>query len=196
MKNVVEQLFLLQVQQLEHDEFFHKEITRLSVHQRLNHMALHFAKYSGKICNYVLNTSDDQSLRRVIVDSFIISTTCANILNVRLSDKFLPADSAECFNLYKLGHDIANRLSLNIDDPLWLVKTYPVVVGELAKACESVDHLEPYRYRESIIDCVVRICSLMLIAASHFQIDLTSAVPLRLSEVKKKSIFFDYYMNR
>jgi hypothetical protein len=45
MNNSAEQLLALQISQLEHDEFFHKEITRLNVHQRLNHMVLHFAKY-------------------------------------------------------------------------------------------------------------------------------------------------------
>jgi hypothetical protein len=196
MKSVVKQLLSLQVQQLEHDELFHKEITRLNVHQRLNHMALHFAKYSGKVCDYVLNASDDQNLRKIIIDSFIISTTCANILNIRLSDKLLTADADQCHSLHDLGHVIANRFGLNVDDPLWLLKTYPIVVGQLAKACESVDHLEPYAYRESITDYVVRICSLMLVAASHLQIDLASAIPLRLTEVKKKSIFFNHYTSR
>ena len=35
-------LFELQVAQHHHDETYHREIARLSLHQRLNHMALPF----------------------------------------------------------------------------------------------------------------------------------------------------------
>jgi hypothetical protein len=196
MNNVAEQLIRMQVQQYEHDEFFHKEITRLNIHQRLNHMALHFAKYAGKICDCVLNTQDEQILKKNIIDSFIISTTCANTLNIRIVDKLSFSDTAMPENLLDLGRDIANQLGIDTEDSLWLVKTYPVVVGELAKACESVDHLESYPYRETIADCVIRICSLMLVAASQQNIDLVNEVSNRLTGVKQKSIFFDYYMSR
>lgn len=192
MNSIQEQLFNLQTAQLDHDELFHKEITRLNIHQRLNHMALHFAKYSGKICNSILNSLDEQILRKTIIDSFIIAITCANILNLRISDKLISSGEQEYSSLSDLGQDIAKWLKINTQDPLWLVKTFPVATGSFAKACESIDHLEPYAYRESITDSVVRICLLMLTAAAHYKIDLVSAVPLRLNDVKRKSIFFDY----
>ncbi|MEZ4720291.1 MAG: hypothetical protein R2813_00265 [Flavobacteriales bacterium] len=194
MSGVQEQLFDLQVAQLKHDELFHKEITRLGIHQRLNHMALHFAKYSGKICDCVLNTPDEQNLKRIIIDSFIISVTCANILNFRISDRLISLEEQKFSSLVDLGDDLINRLGIDMHDPLWLVRVFPVVVGEFAKACESVDHLESFSYRESMIDSAARICSLMLVAASQLKVDLVSEVSLRLDEVKKKSIFFDYYM--
>jgi NTP pyrophosphatase (non-canonical NTP hydrolase) len=96
-------------------------------------------------------------------------------------------------SLLDLGHNIANQLGLDTKDSLWLIKTYPLVVGELAKACESVDHLESYQYRESIADCVIRICSLMLAAASHLNLDIATEVSNRLAGVKEKSIFFDHH---
>lgn len=196
MNSLKKQLFKLQTEQLDHDELFHKEITRLTIHQRLNHMALHFAKYSGKICNCVLNSLNEQILRKTIIDSFIISITCANILNLRISEKLINPSESEYSSLSDLGYSIAKRLEINTQDSLWLVKTFPVAAGEFAKACESIDHLESYKYRESIIDSAVKICSLMITAASYLKIDLVSEVPLRLNEVKKKSIFFDYYMSR
>ena len=195
MNSIREQLFELQTAQLDHDELFHKEITRLSIHQRLNHMALHFAKYSGNFCDCILNNSNDQILKKSIIDSFIISITCANILNVRLSDKLIAAEEQAYSSLSDLGHDIARRMEIDTQDPMWLIKTFPVASGTFAKACESVDHLESYLYRESLIDSALSICSLMLIAASYLEIDLLSEVPLRLNNVKKKSIFFDYYKN-
>lgn len=196
MNSLEKQLFKLQTEQLDHDELFHKEITRLTIHQRLNHMALHFAKYSGKICNCILNSLDEQILRRAIVDSFIISITCANILNIRISEKLIDPSEPEYPSLSDLGCNIAKRLEINTQDSLWLVKTFPVAAGEFAKACESIDHLESHPYRESITDSVVKICLLMIVAALHLKIDLFLEVPLRLNDVRKKSIFFDYYMSR
>lgn len=195
MNSIEKQLLTMQSQQYDHDEFFHKEITRLNVHQRLNHMTLHFAKYAGKICSCILNTQDEQTLKKTVIDSFIISTTCANILNIRISDKLSFSDVRMPENLLDLGHDIATQLNIDTKDSLWIIKTFPIIVGELAKACESVDHLESYQYRETIADCVIRICSLMFVAASHLNIDLTTEVSNRLNGVKEKSIFFDHYMS-
>lgn len=195
MNSIAKQLLTMQYQQYEHDEFFHKEITRLNVHQRINHMALHFAKYAGKICNCILNTQDEQILKKTIIDSFIISTTCVNILNIRISDKLSFSNTSMPENLHDLGNGIASQLGIDTEDSLWLVKTYPIIVGELAKACESIDHLESYQYREIIADCVIKICSLMLAAASHLNIDLATEVSNRLTGVKEKSIFFDHYMS-
>ena len=48
-KHVSEELFQLQLEQFRHDEIYHREISRLTVHQRLNHTALHFSKYAGQI---------------------------------------------------------------------------------------------------------------------------------------------------
>ena len=39
--SAADELFALQVAQLKHDEYYHREIARLTVHARLNHMALH-----------------------------------------------------------------------------------------------------------------------------------------------------------
>ncbi|MCF6252280.1 MAG: hypothetical protein L3J75_13580 [Methylococcaceae bacterium] len=196
MGSVKDQLLKLQIEQLEHDEFFHKEITRLSIHQRLNHMALHFSKYSGKVCDCILNTPDNNELKKVIIDSFIISTTCINTLNILLSDKILITGENQCNEISQLGEQLSKKLMINAEDPLWLVKKFPIITGELAKACESVDHLEAFAYRESIADCVVKISSLMLAASYHLKIDLILEVSLRLTEVKKKSIFFNHYLTR
>ncbi len=196
MNGIIEQLFKLQTAQLDHDELFHKEITRLNVHQRINHMALHFAKYSGSICDCLLNAPNESTLKKNIVDSFIISITCANTLNIRISEKLTTEMLDKATSFFALGNNIAALWEINTEDSLWLARNYPVVVGKLAKACESIDHLEPYAYRELIADNVIRICFLMLIAASVYKIDLVSEVPLRLAGVKRKSIFFDYIMNR
>lgn len=193
MKTVEEHLLALQIHQLEHDEFFHKEITRLDIHQRLKHMALHFAKYVGKVCDCTLNVQDYNALRKTVIDSFIISITSANALNIRIADQLPSVKSILSNSLLEAGVEVAKNLDIDLKDSLWLVKRYPVLVGELAKACESVDHLEAYDYRTRIADCVVNINCLMMAAASQLAVDLVTEVPNRLMEVKKKSIFFDFF---
>src|SRR6516225_9232705 len=75
----------LQQEQFQHDERFHREITRLSLAARVKHMALHFCKYTGQLAT-VLQDPENAALRsRTITDSFIISLCSANALNFSLS---------------------------------------------------------------------------------------------------------------
>jgi hypothetical protein len=75
----------LQREQFEHDERFHREIVRLNIHARLNHMALHFCKYTGQFAT--VRASGDPELRmKTITDSFIISLCSANALNFNLKN--------------------------------------------------------------------------------------------------------------
>src|ERR1700692_2758213 len=75
-------LFELEVEQHHHDETYHREIARLSLHHRLNHMALHFSKYVGKLAA----ARDSAAMTSTFVDTFIIAMSTANILNVKLWD--------------------------------------------------------------------------------------------------------------
>jgi len=97
-------LFELQVEQHHHDENYHREIARLSLHQRLNHMALHFAKYAGKVAA----TTDPDGLTRVYVDVLIIALSTANILNIKLWDLLEP-DGREFPGLLAFGRAQAIR---------------------------------------------------------------------------------------
>ena len=74
-KSMEVQLFELQVEQLKHDEKYHKEICSLSVQNRINHMSLHFAKYTGQISEMVYSEQDikgNDGLKRTITDIFVI----------------------------------------------------------------------------------------------------------------------------
>lgn len=192
MASIQDQLFTLQKDQLYHDELFHRDIAQLSAHHRINHMALHFTKYVGNICDVILNNKDQSLLRKNIIDAFVISVSSANILNIRVSDALLATIPVECDTFPELADELVKHLNIDTKDPLWLVKHYPVAVGRLAKACEAVDHLEPFRFRESISEQVIKIQALMIVAADQLNIDLSVEVPLRLEGVKKKSIFFDH----
>src|SRR5262249_6447012 len=73
-------LFELQVEQHRHDETYHREIARLTLHQRLNHTALHLAKCAGKVAA----ADNVESMTPVYVDTFIIALSTASILNIEL----------------------------------------------------------------------------------------------------------------
>ncbi len=187
-KHVSEELFQLQLEQFRHDEVYHREISRLSVHQRLNHMALHFSKYTGQIAE-ICQTRDDALLQRAITDAFIISLCSANTLNMRIADQIEGCEMASISDLVDLGAVLAKRGEVENFNPLWFLKSMAIPTGRMAKGCESVDHLEPFPFNERIKESVVDICKTILIAASLRNLDLASAVRTRLAGVKEKLIF-------
>ena len=73
----------LQWEQHQHDEQYHREIARLTVHERWKHMALHFAKYAG---NLVGDVDNDERLQRAVIDTFVIALSTSNTLNIRASE--------------------------------------------------------------------------------------------------------------
>ena len=172
-----QQLNELQIHQLEHDERFPKEITNLNIHQRLNHMCLHFAKYNGRIIESIDSDICDTS----IIDMAIICLTTANILNLRLADKFETLE----VDLFRLG-EVLNQH--NGADELYIIKTLSIAIGGFAKACESLDHLEALDYRGILVKSVVDIFSVILIIAYTKYNDLALSIPYRLNSVQNRSI--------
>lgn len=155
----------LQREQFEHDETYHREISRLSVQDRLRHMALHFAKYAGQLWGSSLTES---ARSRTVTDVLIIATSVANILNLRLAER-----------AYESETDVAVDFRLRLS----------VLAGEFANACEKLDHLEAYPYREAI----ATVC-LKLWWAAYDELDVGTRLPevilTRLLPIKKKSIFY------
>lgn len=190
MKLLVDKLYQLQLNQLRHDESFHKEIVRLPVHQRISHMALHFAKYSGQLASEFITPSFSEEQRsKLIIDCFAIAVSSANILNVRISDRLLSDDMPDIDNLPELAKAYADELVTS--DKYWLLLQSTSLSGKIAKACESLDHLEPYDYREKFLNGVMGLIKVYLAAAHTFEIDIETALVERLHTVKKKSIFFE-----
>ena len=104
MKLLADKLYQLQLNQLHHDERFHKEVVRLPVHQRINHMALHFAKYSGQLASEFITPSFSKEQRsKLIIDCFAIAISSVNILNVRISDRLLSDSIADINGIPELA---------------------------------------------------------------------------------------------
>jgi hypothetical protein len=137
----------LQREQFEHDERFHREIARLNVHARLNHMALHFCKYTGQFAT-VCASSDAKLRARTITDSFIISLCSANTLNFNLGEHVAPN-----LGISSTIRDIGIYLAETVDrsakkDDSWLFSAHAMQAGKMARACEKIDHLEAFPFRE------------------------------------------------
>lgn len=184
------ELFTLQKEQFDHDIKYHRDIHVLSVHHRLNHMALHFAKYVGRLVESYQPDSVSEDYKKTLIDVFIISLSSANILNLNLAEQIKEVNKNPSSDFFELSRMLGDRDQLTIINPLYTIKALSIYTGRLAKACESVDHLEKYPFRESISDCVIRISMQAIMSASVEGIDLSKEVRSRLASVKKKNIFY------
>jgi hypothetical protein len=127
LSGAAKELFELQVAQLKHDEFYHREIARLTMHARLNHMALHFAKYVGQLAS-AIEADDRRLIRQTVTDAFVIALSSANILNLSLGAAI--PDANGCRSLGELGR------ALSRNDPL--LRSLAVPTGQIARACEKL----------------------------------------------------------
>jgi hypothetical protein len=155
----------LQWEQFEHDEKYHREIARLTVQDRLKHMALHFTKYAGEI---FAGPSEDK-FRRLVTDTLIIGISAANTLNIRLADNIGQTDAGN-------ASDFDRHLV--------------VAAGRMATACEKLDHLEDFPFRPHIAGEVVKIIDAALAVFMDKGWDVPTTIKDRLAPVKAKSIFF------
>lgn len=181
-------LFSLQVQQYHHDKRYHWDIQILPMHQRINHMVLHFAKYVGRLTEASL-LEDSKMFQQAIIDCCVISLATANMLNINLSQEIQKTLSSNDCDFVKTADGLSNKYQLSIDEPLFTIKFMAIYTGRMAKAAESIDHLEKYPFREILSECVAYICIQAMIAASISGIELDQAIPERLNMIRKNYIF-------
>lgn len=156
----------VQFAQFEHDEKYHREISRLPMQSRLRHMAMHFAKYAGRL----QEDPTGPQFRRIATDTLIIAISCANILNIDLSARSLAVGGAD-----------ASQAAFT--------KRLAIAAGRMAAACERLDHLEDFPFRAALVDEV-----LVILAASLNLFNAEGWSPVRemkerLAPIKAKSIF-------
>jgi hypothetical protein len=175
------ELLRLQVEQHQHDEIYHREIARLSLHQRLNHLALHFAKYTGKIAAADHSTT----LRDIYVDVLIIALSTANVVNVELFD-LLERDRREFPGLLSFARSLATGMPNVIGDRNALLRETAIASGRMATACEKIDHLEEISFRAEIRDCIAQLSTIALAFLYSNGIDPMQAVRERLNRVKTR----------
>ena len=180
-------LFGLQVEQLTHDEGYHKDILNLSLADRVKHMALHGAKYVAYFIDAV-EAGDDRRVEAVLTDAFIITLATANALNQDLGKAVQPA-AGQSADLQSLGRSLSTDLNSRSDGPFSFVKTYARAVGKLAKACESWDHMEDMPYAATMRASNLDLLKLVLAEAALRSIDLQALFRARLRSIESRSIF-------
>lgn len=158
----------LQVEQFRHDETYHREIARLPVQRRLTHMTLHFGKYCGRLFD---NKNDEQ---QTIADIFAITLSSANILG---------------FDLTPLRNSNHESLARNE-----FVTALVVAMGKMSAACEKLDHLEDYPFKQVLIEGVHQISQATLAFAASQSWDLSSIVVNRLQSVRRKAFLPDRFV--
>ena len=184
--NARDQLLALQWAQLKHDEGYHKDVLTLPVAQRVKHMALHNTKYTAYFLD-ACDRGDDARLRHTLTDAFIIALANANILNQDLGREL--DEAGEESSLQSIGATLALRLAREDADSLWLVRQFARHNGQLAKLCESLDHLEALPFREGMQLCNRELMSAVLAEAGARQLDLVAAYKARVRAVETRSIF-------
>lgn len=183
--SVCDHLLTLQWAQLKHDEAYHKDIVILPLAQRMRHMALHNAKYTGYFLAAV-DDGDEVRFKRTLTDAFIICLAVANTLNQHLGRELTASNPDR--SLLELGKVLAGTL-LRDDDPLWIMRQYCKHSGQLAKLCEAWDHLEDLQFRSGMHQCNLSLVSAVLAEAAARGIDLAAAYRERIRAVEARSIF-------
>jgi len=141
-------------------------------------MALHFAKYAGRLV-----ASDRDLAANVYVDTLIIALSTANILNLNLWD-VLAHGGCEYPNLLVYGRDLARGSSMQ--DSAELLRVYVSAAGRIAGACEKIDHLEEVSYRREIGAGIATLASLAIHSLAAQGLDPADAVHNRLAGVKAR----------
>ncbi len=186
-----EELFQLQLEQLRHDERYHRDIWVLSLDRRLIHMAMHFAKYTGWLAR-IVRDGDHESLKQTITDAFIIGLSSANMLNIDVRSQITECNQRTARTLSDLGKEICENSNTDFSDLPLLLVTMAIETGSMAKSCESLDHVEAHASRAGASEAVVALIRIALAAAHANEIDLSISCKHRLQEVEKKLLFHGY----
>lgn len=178
-------LTALQEKQQAHDEQAHRDILSMPFERRMTHMALHFAKYAGRLL--AMDGCDRGALQRIVVDTAIITLTSANALEIRLDREMHIA--ARHGDLPDLSQRYGTNFNGNLSAlPAWLGAALAIQNSGIAKACEAFDHGEDFPYREVLTAAVVSIAELVLTSAGIAGLDLARAVEARWQSVEEKCL--------
>jgi hypothetical protein len=177
-QSLVSNLRKLQRAQHRHDQVAHQDIAGRSVPKRVTHFTLHFSKYVGGLAK-AIRKSDEQQLRRLITDTFVITLAAANAMNVDLQRRIAEAESRQALDALAL--DSQRDLS-------GVVLRYAEVVGEMSKACEALDHMEDFPSRKTQEKGVVLLLSIVCRLAELAGMDLAVATKERWKSIEQKPV--------
>jgi hypothetical protein len=154
----------------------------------MRHFALHFSKYIGYFVQ-AIDQSNPDLYRKALIDSFIIDLAAANTLNLNLGAVACEVRENMPSDIRELGTLLEHEFGRPHDERIWIVKLLAVQASRLAKACESLDHVDAYPFRSVMEDSIVQIFRLVVAEASHQQVDLLHSSRQRHSDVGSKNLF-------
>lgn len=182
----------LQIQQLLHDKKYHADILCLPVQRRANHMGLHFAKYAGKFVEAKF-VRDRELFLSTLVDTFVIALASANMFNIEVGDLCV-FEEVKTKKFESLGAEIFSFTENHYEDVFsFMADNLTIFSGRIAKSIESLDHMEPYPFRETFEKNLESIIGSVFVAATFLKVDLISQSKNRLSMVESRSIFYNDY---
>lgn len=171
----------LLLEQREHDERAHRDVYYLSYPRRLTHLTLHLAKYSGRLAG---SGAKPELVSRTLVDSFIIALSAAELLRLDIPASLLVKgiEPDEVTGLEQLGGLLARGYPESTSVVDWYFRQLATHAGRLAKALESLDHLERLEYRRMMEESVAEVLIASLVAASGLRLDLAKLARERWME--------------
>lgn len=181
------QISELQWRQHQHDVAYHHEIVILSVKNRVTHMTLHFAKYTAHLFSSIA-TGDDDLFERILIDSFVISLATANALKQDLG-KAVEDHYGRPNSLNRLGKKVLKEMYDGDEEPFWIARRLAKYTGQLAKACESMDHIEDYPFRTQMEEASFLLFRVILAESSRLEFDLIKGYFTRLHELEQTGLF-------
>jgi len=178
--SMIDQFSELQTEQQRHDDLAHRDILCLPVQDRIRHMVLHFAKYCGHLAD-IQNVYNEARFTSTLVDTTIICLASANSLSIKLADSIQDQVSrSDRTTKFRAQAGISQELSTEFFVQL------SKVTGTMAKACESLDHLESFDYRGTLERGVITIASLSAMVADRAGIELPTLVRARWERIERK----------
>jgi|TARA_R100001369_G_scaffold30844_1_gene54741 hypothetical protein len=168
----------LQIKQIKHDLNAHRDLYHALLPKKITHYTLHFAKYQGQLLEALKSDSKDD-FRKVVVDSAIIIIASSNAMNIDL-EEVLPN----------------KRPPGQFEDIKDAIQGYIIAVSKMAKACEVLDHLEPYPSREILED---KICDLFFCVdfmASCSEVDLVQDIEGRWRLIEENNFAYNHIFKK
>jgi hypothetical protein len=176
----------LQARQREHDIKAHKDIYYLPNPERIKHFTFHIAKYAGRLA---LSDESEESFIRTLVDTFIIALSASELLAINLPHEVgVPKNTSTHVDLRDFGLALSTQLFKGAISRDWYFRQIARIAGQMSKACESLDHLEEFPFREVITKAVINLLQITIATAAFLEIDLTSQAHARWNAIEAKNI--------
>lgn len=155
MSKKSQKIDILQAEQFGTDKDTATCVIKMSVQNAMKHMGLRFTRHAGELA------SGDKARDDIMSDILIGALTVSNVLGIRLSEQA--------------------GIMTHIDgNPIFNVA---ISAGEFANACEKLDHLEDYPFRESMIRETVKHANIAMTNAGSR--DLESMIKERREKLRR-----------